>query len=95
MHSPSTRARAIHIFKQCSMTLFTVKDEHPAAVKAAVADILPSWLDAFRQLLEIDIKQELENNESWEGLAVRRAIFEVRPLSRRRPNADSRMVTGS
>lgn len=80
-YSPSTRARAIAIFKQCVMTLFTVKDEHPEAVKAAVSEILPQWLDAFRQLLQIDVVAEL-GEDSWEALAVRIAIFNVRLLLR-------------
>lgn len=58
------------------MTLFTVKDEHPAAVKAAIGEILPQWLDAFRQLLEIDVGAELGEG-NWEGIAVRIAIFNV------------------
>lgn len=80
-HSPSTRARAILIFRQCVMTLFTVKDEHPVAVKTAVAEILPQWLDAFQQLLNFDIMQDLQG-DSWEGLAIRKAIYEVRMLVR-------------
>lgn len=59
------------------MTLFTVKDEHPAAVKAAIGEILPQWHDAFRVLLEIPVERDLEG-ASWEGLAVRNAIFQVR-----------------
>ncbi|KAK4058553.1 hypothetical protein OIO90_000715 [Microbotryomycetes sp. JL221] len=74
-HAPSTRARAVQVFKQCVMTLFTVKDEYPAAVKAAVSEILPQWLNAFRQLLDVDVKAELSST-SWEALAVRRAIYE-------------------
>ncbi|GAA5867303.1 hypothetical protein JCM1840_005019 [Sporobolomyces johnsonii] len=73
-YGPSTRARSILIFRQCVMTLFTVKDEHPEAVKAAIGEILPQWLDAFRQLLEADIGAELQG-ENWEGIAVRIAIF--------------------
>ncbi|GAA5946175.1 hypothetical protein JCM3765_000143 [Sporobolomyces pararoseus] len=73
-YGPSTRARAILIFRQCVMTLFTVKDEHPAAVKAAIGEILPQWLDAFRQLLQVDVAGELTEG-NWEGIAVRIAIF--------------------
>ncbi|GAA6059323.1 hypothetical protein JCM10212_005903 [Sporobolomyces blumeae] len=73
-YGPTTRARAILIFRQCVMTLFTVKDEHPEAVKAAIGEILPQWLDAFRQLLEVDVAAELGSG-NWEGIAVRIAIF--------------------
>ncbi|GAA5825501.1 hypothetical protein JCM5353_005327 [Sporobolomyces roseus] len=73
-YGPSTRARAILIFRQCVMTLFTVKEEHPEAVKSAIGEILPQWLDAFRQLLEVDIAGELRDG-NWEGIAVRIAIF--------------------
>ncbi|BGP14490.1 hypothetical protein JCM10213v2_002439 [Rhodosporidiobolus nylandii] len=78
-YGPSTRARAVLIFRQCVMTLFTVKDEHPEAVKAAVGEILPVWLDAFYQLLQVDVSSELTgaNAENWEGIAVRTAIFQA------------------
>lgn len=59
------------------MTLFTVKDEHPAAVKAAVSEILPQWLGAFQQLLAVDVGAEL-TGDNWEELSVRIAIFNVR-----------------
>ena len=74
-HSPSTRARAILIFRQCVMTLFTVKEEHPEAVKTAVDEILPQWLDAFRHLLEVDPVQQLTSSPDWESLAIRIAIY--------------------
>ncbi|GAA6037267.1 hypothetical protein JCM8097_008653 [Rhodosporidiobolus ruineniae] len=77
-YGPSTRARAILIFRQCVMTLFTVKEEHPEAVKSAVSEILPQWLDAFNQLLQVDVATELTgaNEQNWEGIAVRIAIFQ-------------------
>lgn len=58
------------------MTLFTVKDEHPAAVKSAVSEIFPSWIEAFKQLLAVDISVELAQ-DSWDGLAIRTAIYNV------------------
>ncbi|KAL8280102.1 hypothetical protein RQP46_007432 [Phenoliferia psychrophenolica] len=74
-HSPTTRARSVLIFRQCIMTLFTVREEHPEAVKSAIAEILPEWLDAFRQLLSVDPVAELASVESWDGLSIRIAIF--------------------
>ncbi|SCZ96701.1 BZ3500_MvSof-1268-A1-R1_C083g00450 [Microbotryum saponariae] len=74
-HSPSTRARAILIFRACVMTLFTVKEEHPVAVKAAVTDILPTWLSAFQHLLATDVATELTSFPTWEALAVRTTVF--------------------
>ena len=58
------------------MTLFTVKDEHPASVKAAVQEIFPQWLDAFKQILSVDVAGEL-GSDNWEILAIRVAIFNV------------------
>ncbi|KAK4699259.1 importin-9, partial [Phenoliferia sp. Uapishka_3] len=74
-HSPTTRARSILIFRQCIMTLFTVREEHPEAVKIAIGEIMPQWLDAFRQLLEVDPLAELSSGQSWDGIAIRIAIF--------------------
>lgn len=62
------------------MTLYTVKDEYPDAVKSAVSEILPLWLEAFRQILEVEVGQELQG-ENWDGLGVRIAVFNVRPGS--------------
>lgn len=61
------------------MTLFTVREEHPDAVKAAIGEILPQWLDAFRQLLQVDPAHELTSGGNWGGLSIRIAIFHVRP----------------
>ncbi|SCV67876.1 BQ2448_5487 [Microbotryum intermedium] len=74
-HSPSTQARAILIFRACVMTLFTVKEEHPVAVKAAITDILPTWLLAFQHLLATDVATELSSPPTWEALAVRTTVF--------------------
>ncbi|GAA5855822.1 hypothetical protein JCM8547_000374 [Rhodosporidiobolus lusitaniae] len=78
-YGPSTRARAILIFRQCVMTLFTVKEEAPVEVKAAVSEILPIWLDAFNQILSIDVTSEVTgaNEQNWEGIAVRIAVFQA------------------
>lgn len=62
------------------MTLFTVKDEYPVAVKAAVGDILPMWIDAFKTLLQADPAKELETESGWEGIAIRVAIYNVGSL---------------
>lgn len=76
-YSPSTRARVVLIFRQCVMTLFTVKDEHPVAVKAAVGQILPVWLNAFQQLLASDPTAEMQASGSCECFAVRTAIIQA------------------
>ena len=54
-----------------------VKDQHPNAVQEATTSILPVWLDAFKVLLSIDPKQEVENTQNWDGLAIRIQIFKV------------------
>ncbi|BGP38381.1 hypothetical protein JCM10449v2_002313 [Rhodotorula kratochvilovae] len=76
VYGPSTRARAVLIFRQSVMTLFTVKDEFPDAVKAAIGEILPQWLGAFQQLLSVDVAGELSAAETWDNIAVRTAIFQ-------------------
>lgn len=54
-----------------------VKDQHPSAVREATTSILPVWLDAFKVLLNLDPKQEVENTPNWDGLAIRIQIFKV------------------
>jgi hypothetical protein len=55
-----------------------VKDQHPQAVKEAIASVLPVWLEAFKVLLNIDPHQDVANpNNNWDGLAVRIQIFKV------------------
>ena len=76
-HSPLTRARTITVFKQCVEALYMVKDSYPQAVKEATASVLPVWLDAFKVLLTIDPKQDVENTKNWDGLVVRSQVFKV------------------
>ncbi|KPV76594.1 uncharacterized protein RHOBADRAFT_52581 [Rhodotorula graminis WP1] len=76
-YGPATRARAVHIFRQSVMTLFTVKDEFPDAVKAAVVDTLPQWLGAFEQILGVDVASDLASDAGWDNIAVRTAIFQA------------------
>ncbi|KAK4689861.1 importin-9, partial [Tremellales sp. Uapishka_1] len=73
MHSFSTRASTIHVFRQVVRMLETVKDEHPQAVKSALDELCPIWFGAFTQLLSIDAASEVSQN--WEALAVRIEIF--------------------
>ena len=54
-----------------------VKDQHPQAAKEAAANVLPSWLDAFRVLLDLDPEQDI-SGEHWDGLEIRIQIFKVR-----------------
>ncbi|KAF9260865.1 ARM repeat-containing protein [Marasmius fiardii PR-910] len=75
--TPLTRSRSISVFRQCVISLFMVKDQHPQAVKEAIASVLPVWLEAFKVLLNIDPKQDLSENTKWEGLAVRIQLFKV------------------
>ena len=39
--------------------------------------MLPSWLDAFKVLLDLDPKQDV-SGEHWDGLEIRIQIFKVR-----------------
>ncbi|OBZ68625.1 Importin-9 [Grifola frondosa] len=76
-HSPLTRSRTISVFRQCVEALFMVKDQHPQAVKEAIASVLTVWLDAFKVLLNIDPRQDVENTPNWDGLAIRIQIFKT------------------
>ncbi|KAG7100000.1 hypothetical protein E1B28_001788 [Marasmius oreades] len=75
--TPLTRSRSIAVFRQCVISLFMVKDQHPQVVKEAIASVLPVWLEAFKVLLNIDPKQDLTEDTKWEGLAVRIQLFKV------------------
>ncbi|KIP03840.1 hypothetical protein PHLGIDRAFT_31632 [Phlebiopsis gigantea 11061_1 CR5-6] len=70
-HSPLTRARTIAVFRQCVESLYMVKDAHPEPVKEAASTVLPVWLEAFRVLLSMDPKKDIENVGNWDGLAIR------------------------
>jgi hypothetical protein len=56
-----------------------VKDQHPQAAKEAAANVLPSWLDAFKVLLDLDPEQDI-SGEHWDGLEIRIQIFKVRTV---------------
>ncbi|TFK42052.1 armadillo-type protein [Crucibulum laeve] len=74
-HSAPTRARTVSVFRQCVTALFMVKDQHPQAVKEAVASVLPVWLEAFKVLLNIDPHQDVADTNNWDGLTVRIQVF--------------------
>lgn len=61
-----------------------VKDQHPQSVKEATGSILPVWIEAFLVLLNLDVRQDVENSDNWDNLAIRKEIFKVwlRALSR-------------
>ncbi|OCH92992.1 ARM repeat-containing protein [Obba rivulosa] len=72
-----SRARAIAVFRQCVETLYMVKEQHPQATKEASGQVLPVWLDAFKVLLNIDPRQDIENTQSWDGVAIRIQIYKT------------------
>ncbi|KAK7040193.1 hypothetical protein VNI00_009999 [Paramarasmius palmivorus] len=76
--SPFTRARTVSVFRQCVISLFMVKEQHPQAVKEAIASVLPVWLEAFKVLLNLDPKQDI-SGPSWDNLAVRIQVFKSLP----------------
>ena len=53
-----------------------VKDAHPEPVKEAASSVLPVWLDAFRVLLLMDPKKDVDQ-PNWDGLAIRIQIVKV------------------
>ena len=57
-----------------------VKDAHPEPVKEAASTVLPVWLEAFRVLLSMDPKIDVENAANWDGLAIRIQVVKVRSL---------------
>ncbi|KAF8899297.1 armadillo-type protein [Infundibulicybe gibba] len=76
-HTAPTRARTVSVFRQCITALFMVKDQHPQAVKEAIASVLPVWLEAFKVLLNMDPQQDVANTGNWDGLTVRTQIFKT------------------
>ncbi|KAF8963883.1 armadillo-type protein [Flammula alnicola] len=76
-HSAPTRARTVSVFRQCITALFMVKDQHPQAVKEAIASVLPVWLEAFKVLLNIDPLQDVADSSNWDGLTVRIQVFKT------------------
>jgi hypothetical protein len=57
-----------------------VKDQHPQAAKEAAENVLPTWFDAFKVLLDLDPQQDI-SGEHWDGLEIRIQIFRVRTSS--------------
>ncbi|KAF5345146.1 hypothetical protein D9758_009691 [Tetrapyrgos nigripes] len=80
-HTPLTRSRTVSVFRQCVISLFMVKDQHPQAVKEAIASVLPVWLEAFKVLLNFDPKQDVSQPGaaagSWDNIIVRIQIFKT------------------
>ncbi len=54
-----------------------VKDQYPEASREASATVLPVWLDAFKTLLNVDSRSDVENTPNWDGLAIRIQVFKV------------------
>ena len=54
-----------------------VKDQHPQAVKEAVSTVMPTWLEAFRVLLELDPTKDVADPNNWDALAIRIQIVKV------------------
>ncbi|KAH9046970.1 ARM repeat-containing protein [Lactarius deliciosus] len=75
-HTPLTRSRTISVFRQCVEALYMVKEQLPQAVKEAVANVFPDWLDAFSVLLNLDPQQDV-SGEHWDGLEIRVQIFKT------------------
>ncbi|ORY34633.1 armadillo-type protein [Naematelia encephala] len=73
LHSPSTRASAVNVFRQVVKMLEIVKDEHPQAVRQALEQIGAVWFSALQQLLATDAALEL--SQSWESIGIRLEIF--------------------
>ena len=74
-HAPTTRASTVHVFGEVLKVLEALKDEHPASVREALAEICPPWLASFKQLLAGDLVEQA--NSCWEVFTVYEAIFEV------------------
>ncbi|KAG8219346.1 armadillo-type protein [Butyriboletus roseoflavus] len=75
-HSPLTRSRSVSVFCQCVTALYMVKEQHPQAVKEATENILPVWLDTFKDILGHPINDTL-NQPTWDGLTVRVQVFKA------------------
>ncbi|KIY73361.1 ARM repeat-containing protein [Cylindrobasidium torrendii FP15055 ss-10] len=74
--SPFTRARTISVFRQCTISLYTVKEQYSTAVKEASTVILPAWLEAFKVLLSEDPNNGI-SPDNWDLLAIRVQIFKA------------------
>ncbi|KAI0756104.1 ARM repeat-containing protein [Daedaleopsis nitida] len=76
-HSALTRSRTIAVFRQCIESLYMVKDQYPDAVKEATGTVLPVWLEAFKTLLNVNPRSDVENTPNWDGLAIRIEIYKT------------------
>lgn len=55
-----------------------VKDQYPDAVKEATGTVLPVWLEAFKTLLNVDPRSDIDSSPNWDGLSIRIQVFKVR-----------------
>ncbi|PWY97415.1 ARM repeat-containing protein [Testicularia cyperi] len=91
-HSASIRARCVLVFRQCLTTLYMVKESYPQAVKQASQTMLPQWLSAMHDVLQVDAAQDLAASTSfsssssstsssssagWQSLYLRNEIFKT------------------
>jgi hypothetical protein len=59
--------------------LETVREEYPQAVKSALEQIAPSWLELSRNILGQDPAGQVQLD--WESISIRIEIFRVGILS--------------
>ncbi|WFC99914.1 hypothetical protein MYAM1_002660 [Malassezia yamatoensis] len=71
-----TKARCVVVFRQCLISLYTVRDAYTEVVEQAVSHYLPPWLTAFQQLLGPEYLSDADwsHLSAWEQIGLRREI---------------------
>lgn len=76
-YAPHVHARCVLVFRQCLVSLFTVRDAYADTVRAAVDAHLPTWLDTAGRLLDTRVFAADWSAATWETLGLRRELVRM------------------
>ncbi|TIC67003.1 ARM repeat-containing protein [Wallemia mellicola] len=62
-YADSTRGLTVAVLRQCVLTLEMVKSTYPDAVKDTANKVIPVWMDAFIEVLQVP--PQLESRSQW------------------------------
>ncbi|WFD33515.1 hypothetical protein MCUN1_000328 [Malassezia cuniculi] len=78
-YAPHVHARCLLVFRQCLISLFTVRETYSDTVRGAIDTHLPLWLNTVGTMLDPSIYSTADwtTASTWEVLGLRREITRV------------------